>query len=31
MNVILGSVKIELQKWNRPGWQPPKYVEASGR
>ena len=31
MNVILGSVKIELQKWNRPGWQPPKYVEASGK
>jgi len=31
MNVILGSVKIELQKWNRPGWQPPKYVEARGR
>lgn len=31
MNVILGSIKIQLQKWNRPGWQPPKYVEASGR
>lgn len=27
MNVILGSIKIQLMKWNRPGWQPPKYVE----
>ncbi len=31
MNVILGSIKIQLQKWNRPGWQPPKYVEGQGR
>ncbi len=31
MNVILGSVKIELQKWNRPGWQPPKYIEGQGK
>ncbi len=29
MNVILGSIKIQLMKWNRPGWQPPKYVEDS--
>lgn len=28
MNVILGSIKIQLMKWNRPGWQPPKYVEG---
>ncbi|MGA3243820.1 MAG: DUF3108 domain-containing protein [Bacteroidota bacterium] len=28
MNVILGSIKIQLQKWNRTGWQPPKYVEG---
>lgn len=31
MNVILGSIKIQLQKWNRAGWQPPKYVEGQGR
>lgn len=31
MNVILGSVKIQLQKWNRPGWQPPRYVEGEGK
>ncbi len=24
MKVILGSVHIELMKWNRPGWAPPK-------
>jgi hypothetical protein len=30
MNVILGSIKIQLEKWNRPGWQPPKYVEEPG-
>jgi len=29
MNVILGSIKIQLVRWNRPGWQPPKYVESS--
>jgi len=29
MNVILGSIKIQLMRWNRPGWQPPKYVESS--
>jgi len=29
MNVILGSIKIQLTRWNRPGWQPPKYVESS--
>jgi hypothetical protein len=32
MNVILGSVKIQLSKWNRSGnWQPPVYVEGSSR
>jgi hypothetical protein len=25
MKVLLGSVKIQLQKWNRSGWQPPRY------
>lgn len=29
MNVFLGSVKIQLIRWSRPGWQPPKYVESS--
>lgn len=28
MKVILGSVKIQLKSWKRPGWQPPKYVES---
>lgn len=27
MNVILGSIKVELTKWNRPGWVPPRFVE----
>jgi Protein of unknown function (DUF3108) len=27
MNVILGSIKLELIKWNRPGWIPPKAKE----
>lgn len=31
MNVILGSIKIQLTKWNRPGWQPPKYVETPAK
>lgn len=32
MNVILGSIKIQLSKWNRSGgWQPPTYVEGSGQ
>ena len=25
MKVILGSVKLELVKWNRQGWTPPRY------
>jgi hypothetical protein len=31
MNVILGSIKIQLAKWHRPGWQPPKYVEVPAK
>lgn len=31
MNVILGSIKIQLTRWSRPGWQPPKYVENPAR
>lgn len=27
MNVILGSIRVQLRHWNRPGWVPPKYVE----
>lgn len=25
MQVIIGNVRIELMKWNRPGWKPPRY------
>lgn len=25
MRVIIGNVRLELVKWNREGWQPPKY------
>jgi hypothetical protein len=28
MKVILGSIYIELVKWNRAGWQPPRYVKG---
>ena len=24
MNVIVGSIKVELESWNRPGWSPPR-------
>lgn len=27
MKVILGSVHIELTKWSRPGWTPPRYKD----
>lgn len=27
MKVILGSVRIELLKWKRSGWEPPRYEE----
>jgi len=26
MNVILGSIKIELLRWKRSGWSPPRYA-----
>lgn len=26
MKVILGSVRIELMRWDRPGWVPPRAV-----
>jgi hypothetical protein len=28
MKVIIGSVRLELMKWKRPGWSPPEYKEA---
>jgi len=27
MKVILGSIRVELDYWKRPGWVPPRYVE----
>ena len=27
MKVIIGSVKVQLQDWNREGWIPPRHVE----
>jgi hypothetical protein len=27
MKVILGSIRLELVKWNRPGWVPPRAHE----
>ncbi len=27
MNVILGTIDIELKQWNRKGWNPPKYFK----
>lgn len=31
MNVILGSIKVQLARWHRPGWQPPKFVETPSK
>lgn len=31
MNVILGSVKVELMKWHRPLWEPPRYRGGATR
>ncbi len=31
MKVLIGSVRIELMKWNRGGWNPPKYGEGDGQ
>jgi hypothetical protein len=27
MKVILGSIRVTLDQWTRPGWTPPKYTE----
>ena len=29
MKVLLGSITLELEKWTRPGWTPPTYVEVA--
>lgn len=29
MKVLLGSILVELEQWNRPGWDPPLYVEVA--
>ncbi len=29
MHVIVGSITIELEKWNRPGWTPPQAMRAA--
>ncbi|MBI2619909.1 MAG: DUF3108 domain-containing protein [Ignavibacteriales bacterium] len=29
MNVILGSIKVQLDRWHRPGWLAPKYREGN--
>ena len=31
MKVIIGSIRIELMKWKRVGWSPPRYIEAKNR
>jgi hypothetical protein len=28
MKVLIGNVRVELMKWNRRGWNPPKYPEG---
>ncbi len=29
MKVLIGNIRVELVKWKRAGWEPPKYVEGS--
>lgn len=29
MKVVIGTVRIELMKWSRPGWTPPRYEAGS--
>ncbi len=31
MKVLIGSVRIELMKWTRAGWNPPRYVRGAQR
>jgi hypothetical protein len=31
MKVIIGSIKLELMKWKRDGWDPPRYVESTSK
>lgn len=28
LNVWIGSIKVELKSWTRPGWTPPKFTET---
>jgi hypothetical protein len=30
LNILLGSITVELEKWKRPGWVPPSELRASG-
>ena len=27
MQVIIGSIKLELKQWKKKGWMPPKYID----
>ncbi len=31
MKVLIGNVRLELMKWKRANWNPPRYVEARGK
>jgi hypothetical protein len=31
MKVLIGNVRIELMKWKRPGWEPPRAPEGGGK
>lgn len=31
MKILLGSIRLELEQWNRPGWTPPYYTQAAAR
>lgn len=31
MKILLGSIDLELERWTRPGWNPPVYIEISNR
>jgi len=31
MKVLIGNIRIELMKWTRQGWSPPRYVEQKSK
>ncbi len=31
MKVLIGNVRIELMKWKRPGWEPPRTPDGGGK